>query len=61
MVAVDGVPRPMQTTIQWLDDPSAQTPNKPDTMELAVKVWFTPNTVSDADVERVHLRTLRTL
>lgn len=51
---------PIETTVQWIDDPSsAGTQN---TLELSTKVWFTiaaPAT-SDNDFNRVHLRTLRT-
>ena len=49
----------MQTTVQRISDPSAGTITL-DTVELSIKVWFTPNTGMDDNFNRVHLRTLRT-
>ena len=46
------------TTVQWIDDgASAGTQN---TLDLAVKVWFTKQFSNDDNVNRVLLRTLRT-
>ncbi len=60
-VSVDDLPaQPMETTLQWLDDPAAGTPaSAQDALALGVKVWFTPNTASDDDFNRVYVRTLR--
>ena len=61
-VAVDDLPsQKIETTVQWVDDPAAQTgASTKDVLELGVKVWFTPNGGSDDDFNRVHVRTLRT-
>ena len=48
----------METTVQWLDDPSAGTVSNFDALEIGVKVWFSPVT-SDDDDHRVYLKTLR--
>ena len=56
---VDGLPSQIATTIQWRDDPSAGTATL-DTLELGVRVWFTSNTSADDNLNRVHIRTLRT-
>ncbi len=60
-VSVDDLPaQKIETTVQWVDDPAAQTAeNNRDVLEFGVKVWFTPNGGSDDDFNRVHLRTLR--
>ena len=59
-VAVDTLPnQPMQTTVRWVDDPSAGTVGL-DTLEFSVRVWFTGNAGNDDEFNRVHLRTLRT-
>lgn len=60
-VPVDDLPaQTMETTVQWVDDPSAQTPANPrDALVLGVKVWFTPDAASDDDFNRVYVRTLR--
>lgn len=50
--------QPMETAVQWLDDPSAGTVKLDDVLELSVKVWFTERTDLDTDDHRVHLRTL---
>ena len=52
--------RRIESTVQWKDDSSAGTTNTPDTLELGAKVWFTPNTASDDDYNRVYVKTLRT-
>ena len=60
-VAVDDLPaQKMVTTVQWVDDPAAQTDEtEKDVLQLGVKVWFTAEGESDDDFNRVHLRTLR--
>ena len=50
--------RRMETTVQWIDDPSAGT-SALDVLKLTVKVWFSTVTTDD-DFHRVELRTLRT-
>ena len=50
----------IESTVQWKDDNSAGTIAAPDTLEAGVKVWFTPNTASDDDYNRVYVKTLRT-
>jgi|GEM_PF-1761258 len=62
---VDDLPSQIATTVQWRDDPAAGTgvPPNPvifDTLELAVRVWFTPDFNAQDDFNRVHVRTLRT-
>ena len=58
-VSVNDLPsQPIETMIQWVDDPSAGTSTL-DTLALGVKVWFTPS-VADDDFNRVYVRTLRT-
>ena len=52
-------PQPIETTIQWVDDPSAGTVTR-DVLELGVKAWFIPNSTIDDNVNRVYLKTLRT-
>ena len=60
-VAVDDLPaQKIETTVQWVDDPAANTGSTRDVLELGVKVWFTSNLGSDDDFNRVHVRTLRT-
>ena len=59
LVAVDDLlKQPMETTVQWRDDPAAGTATPKDMLEIGVKVWFTTNATDD-DFNRVHLRTLR--
>ena len=60
-VAEDDLPsQKMETTVQWQDDPAAQTlQSTQDALVLDVKVWFTSNTGSDDDFNRVHVRALR--
>ena len=60
-VPVDDLPaQQMETTVQWQDDPAAQTDESTrDVLELGVKVWFTSNVGSDDDFNRVHVRALR--
>lgn len=60
-VPVDDLPaQKIETTVQWVDDPAAQTTeSNKDVLELGVKVWFTSNSGSDDDFNRVHIRTLR--
>ncbi len=62
-VSVDDLPsQNMETTVQLLDDPSAGTGTAIlDTLAIGVKVWFTRNTGTDNDFNRVYIRTLRTL
>ena len=58
-VSVDDHPsQRIESTVQWVDDLSANTGTTPDALELGVKVWFSPDLVDD-DAHRVHLRTLR--
>ena len=58
-VTVDDLPsQTMETTVQWVDDPSAGTATN-DTLALGVKVWFTASAADD-DFNRVYVRTLRT-
>lgn len=52
--------QPVKATVQWKDDFGAGTTDVPDTLELAVKVWFTPGDTTDDDFHRVTVRTLRT-
>ena len=61
-VLVNQLPNPMrmETTAQWRDDEPYAGTSTLDTVELSVKVWFTPNTGTDDDSNRVYLRTLRT-
>ena len=61
-VSVNDLPsRPMETTIQRLHDPSAGTSSSTlDTTVFGVEVWFTSNTTTHNDLNRVYLRTLRT-
>ncbi|MBI4436645.1 MAG: type II secretion system protein [Candidatus Omnitrophica bacterium] len=49
----------METIVQWRNDPSAGT-TTPDVLEFSVRVWFIPNSTTDDDFNRVHVRTLRT-
>ena len=60
-VPVDDLPaQQMETTVQWQDDPAAQTGGSAkDVLELGVKVWFIPNSGVDDDFNRVHVRALR--
>ena len=59
-ISVDDLPtQRMETSVQWVDDPSAGTGGS-DTWALSVKVWFTSNVTTDNDYNRVYLRTLRT-
>lgn len=59
-VSVDELPQQrIESTVQWRDDASANTPDDPDTLELTVKVWFTRDLIDD-DFHRVYLKTLRT-
>ena len=51
--------QPIETTIQWVNDPSAGTSTL-DTLALGVKVWFIPSSSVDNDLNRVFVRTLRT-
>ena len=58
-VSVDDLTsQPIETTVQWVDDPSAGT-TTPDVLNLGVKIWFLGTTVDD-DFHRVYVRTLRT-
>ncbi len=60
-IPVDGVNRPMATTIQCQHDPAAGTPASAcDTLAIDVRVWFTANTGTDDNFNRVYVRTLRT-
>ena len=59
-VSVDEKPsQKIESTVQWKDDPNADTV-LPDTLELGAKVWFTSNTTVDNDYNRVYVKTLRT-
>ena len=60
-IDVEDLPnQPMETTIQWRDDPAAGTAT-PDVLELSARVWFLGQDMTlDDDFHRVHLRTLRT-
>jgi len=60
-VSVDDLPaQKIETTVQWVDDPAAQTTgSEKDVLELGVKVWFTSESGTDDDFNRVHIRTLR--
>ena len=49
----------LAATVQWVNDPSSGTTTL-DTLALGVKVWFTKNTATDDDFNRVYVRTLRT-
>ncbi len=49
----------METTVQWVDDPSVTPGITTDTLAIGVKVWFTSDTTDD-EYHRVYLRTLRT-
>lgn len=57
-VAVDDLPaQPMETTVQWRDDPaSAGTQNA---LELSARVWFTQRVGNDDKGNRVLLKTVR--
>ena len=58
-VLVDDLPaQPIETTVQWVNDPSAGTTTN-DVLELGVKVWFTKNFNTDNGFDRVYIRTLR--
>jgi type II secretory pathway pseudopilin PulG len=61
-VSVNDLPaQPIETTIQWVHDPASGTPaTVRDTLLLGVKVWFTRNTGTDNEMNRVYIRTLRT-
>ena len=53
--------RRMETTAQWVDDPSAGTgTGNLDIVDLGVKMWFMPGSTDD-NFNRVVMRTLRTL
>ena len=58
--------QPIETTVQWQDDPSAGTSGSTqDVLELGVKVGFIPgwdpsNAVTYDDFNRVYVKTLRT-
>ena len=53
--------QPMETTVQWRDDPSAGTlASTQDALEFGVKVWYIPNSSADDDFNRVYVKTLRT-
>ena len=59
-ISVDDLPtQRMETSVQWVDDPSAGTGNN-DTLALSVKVWFTSDVTMDNNFNRVYVRTLRT-
>lgn len=60
-VSVDDLPaQKIETTVRWVDDPAAQTTgSEKDVLELGVKVWFTSESGSDDEFNRVHIRTLR--
>ena len=59
-VPVDNLPsQQMQTSVQMINDPAAGTGTL-DVLELGVKVWFTSNTGTDDDFNRVYVKTLRT-
>lgn len=49
----------VESIVRWRDDPSVDT-SDPDTLELAVKVWFTSRENVDDDFNRVYVKTLRT-
>lgn len=52
---------PLVSTVTCRHDGAAGTPNGTcDVLEFAVKVWFTPNTNTDDNYNRVYLKTLRT-
>ena len=63
LVSVDDLPsQTIETTVQWVDDPYPPAGTATlDTVALGVKVWFTRNTATDDDFNRVYVRTLRTL
>ena len=48
----------IETTSQWIDDPTAGTVGL-DSLELVVKVWYTPNFGVDDEFNRVQMRALR--
>jgi Tfp pilus assembly protein PilW len=50
--------RRIETTAQWVDDPSAGTGAALDAVALEVKVWYMPGS-TDNDFHRIVLRTLR--
>lgn len=57
-LGADWPSQPMETSVQWLDDPAAGTAKLDDVLELSVKVWYTERTDLDTDEHRVHVRTL---
>lgn len=62
---VDDLPSQIAATVRWQDDPAAGTGGPPgpiifDTLELAVRVWFTPDFNVQDDFNRVLVKTLRT-
>ena len=65
-VSVDDLPaQKIESTVQWVDDPSAGTTGPSgtiiyDALALDVKVWFTSDFGVDDDFNRVNIRTLRT-
>ena len=61
-VSVNDLPsQPIETTIQRLHDSSAGTSSSTlDTTVFGVEVWFTSNTTTHNDLNRVYVRTLRT-
>ena len=63
LVLVDDFSRPIESTVQLVNDPTNDTDGtvpSPDALELGVKVWFTPDTGTDDDLNRVFIKTLRT-
>ena len=49
----------LRSTVRCTDDASAGTSGTCDVLELDAKVWFTKNTGSDDDFNRVYIKTLR--
>ena len=56
----DDLPSHIAATVQWRDDPSAGTTTLDDTLEFAVRVWYTPDFSAQDDFNRVYVKTLRT-
>lgn len=58
-VSVNGVTRPIRTTVQWIDDPSAGTGTTVlDVLVFSAKVWYEPGNTDD-NFNRAEIRTLR--
>ena len=58
-VNVNSILRPMETTVQWVNDPAALGAAGSDTLDLSVRVWYTSR-ANDDQYNRVLTKTLRT-